>query len=67
MCYMKRRLSDLPDILNVSHIREVLDIGERQAYELVNSGQFHVVRINRRIKISKNVFINWLEGGDNHI
>ncbi|SFA83039.1 DNA binding domain-containing protein, excisionase family [Lentibacillus halodurans] len=53
-----------PEALDVTDIQEILGIGRRQAYELVNSGQFHVVRIGRRIKVSKDVFFQWLNGGE---
>lgn len=52
----------LPSVLDVSHIQTILGIGRRQAYELVNSGQFHVVRAGKRIKVAKNVFVSWLTG-----
>lgn len=57
-------LNDYPPTLDVSDIQNILGIGRRQAYELVNSGQFHVVRIGKRIKVSKNVFSQWLNGRD---
>jgi len=50
------------ETLDVFDIQTILGIGRRQAYELVNSGQFHVVRIGKRIKISKDVFFKWLNG-----
>lgn len=50
------------ETLDVFDIQTILGIGRRQAYELVNSGQFHVVRIGKRIKISKDVFFEWLNG-----
>jgi excisionase family DNA binding protein len=53
---------EYPNILDVSHVQNILGIGRRQAYELVNSGQFHIVRVGRRIKISRNVFWKWLNG-----
>jgi excisionase family DNA binding protein len=53
---------DYKEILNVSDIQNILGIGRRQAYELVNSGQFHTVRIGKRIKISRDAFMNWLNG-----
>lgn len=59
---MSEKYSDLPEVLDVTDIKEFLNIGLRQAYELVNSGEFHIVRINRRIKVSKYIFITWLEG-----
>lgn len=49
-------------VLDVEDIQNYLGIGRRQAYELVNSGELHTVRIGRRIKISKEVFMNWLNG-----
>jgi hypothetical protein len=61
---MNNFLSKYPEILNVSHIQEILSIGRRQAYDLANSGQFHVVRSGSRIMISKPVFIKWINGND---
>ncbi|RNB53526.1 DNA-binding protein [Brevibacillus gelatini] len=57
-----KSLENYPAVLDVSHIQEILSIGRRQAYELVSSGQFHVVRAGKRIKVSKEVFVRWLEG-----
>ncbi len=62
---MYKTYDDYPDILNVSDLQELLGIGRKQAYELVHSGQFHVIKVGKRIKISKNILINWIEG-DNH-
>ncbi|MBQ6459001.1 MAG: helix-turn-helix domain-containing protein [Exiguobacterium sp.] len=55
-------LEQYPPVLDVEHIQQILGIGRRQAYELVHSGNFHIVRVGRRIKVLKTVFINWLEG-----
>lgn len=55
-------MNNYPAALDVSHIQSILGIGRRQAYELVNSGQFHVVHVGKRIKISREVFFNWLNG-----
>lgn len=52
----------LPPVLDVKDIQQLMRIGRVQAYELVNSGQFHVVKIGKRIKVSREVFIKWLEG-----
>lgn len=49
-------------VLDVEDIQAYLSIGRRQAYELVNSGEFHVVRIGRRIKVGRDVFLAWLNG-----
>ncbi|MCR8986034.1 helix-turn-helix domain-containing protein [Brevibacillus laterosporus] len=53
---------ELPNSLEVSQIQKILNCGRRQAYELINSGEFHVVRIGTRIKVSKRVFFEWYEG-----
>jgi hypothetical protein len=60
---MVNNLDNLPAVLDVSDIKKVLNCGRVQAYELANSGQFHVVRVGRRIKVAKDVFLNWLQGG----
>ncbi|MBG9589895.1 DNA-binding protein [Cytobacillus firmus] len=59
---MNTQHNEYPNVLDVSHVQTILGIGRRQAYELVNSGQFHIVRVGRRIRISKNVFFEWLNG-----
>ncbi|WML26249.1 helix-turn-helix domain-containing protein [Neobacillus sp. OS1-33] len=57
-----KKLEGYPDVLNVDHIQEILGIGRTQAYQLVASNVFHTVRIGKRIKILKAVFICWLNG-----
>lgn len=52
----------LPPIMDVVDVKEFLGIGLRQAYELVNSGVFHIVRVNRRIKIPRDPFLTWVYG-----
>lgn len=61
---MYKTFEDLPLTLDVSDIQEIMGIGRKQAYELVNSNKFPVVRLKRRIKVSKDVFIEWLHNGD---
>jgi Helix-turn-helix domain len=58
----KMSKEDLPDVLEAEDIKKFLNIGINQTYELCNSGQFHVVRIGRRIRVSKQVFLKWFEG-----
>lgn len=59
---MEKLLESYPPVLDVEHIQEILGIGRRQAYELANSGDFKIVRIGKRIKIAKTIFLSWLEG-----
>lgn len=51
-----------PSVLSPQDIRAILGIGERQTYEFLNSNPFPFVRVGRLIKVSKDVFIRWLEG-----
>lgn len=49
-------------VLDVEDIQQILQIGKRQAYELCHSNQFGILRVGKRIKISKDVFVAWLNG-----
>lgn len=51
-------------VLDVEDIQKYLGIGRRQAYFLVNSNAFHVVRVGRRIKVGRDAFLNWLNGNN---
>lgn len=53
---------DLPEVMEVRHIKQFLGIGHVQAYHLANSGKFHIVRIGRLIKIPRKSFLEWFEG-----
>jgi hypothetical protein len=57
-------LDTYPDVLEPKHIKEILRIGEKQTYELLNQQPppFHFVRVGKRIKISKTTFSNWFNG-----
>lgn len=59
---MDKIIEKYPLVLDVTHIQEILGIGRRQAYELVNSEVFHIVRVGKRIKVLNTVFLSWLEG-----
>jgi hypothetical protein len=52
----------LPPVLSPADIQKFLGIGQRQVYELLNSAAFHVVKVGRRMVVSRVVFIEWLEG-----
>lgn len=54
--------NELPEVLTTDDIKDFLDIGRVQAYDLVNSGKFRSVRIGKSIRISKRVFMDWFEG-----
>ncbi|QXE02810.1 helix-turn-helix domain-containing protein [Terribacillus sp. DMT04] len=53
-----------PEVLDPKHVKEILDIGLKQTYELLNQEPkpFHFIKIGRRFKIPKQNFIAWLQG-----
>lgn len=55
--------NELPLTLKPQHIREILDMGERQVYELLNNDPpFRVVKLGRNYKIPRDKFFEWFEG-----
>ncbi|MDF2854247.1 MAG: Prophage LambdaBa04, binding protein [Neobacillus sp.] len=57
---MKRK-EDYPLVLNVKDIMEILGIGKRIAYELMDQQGFPVVRIGRLKKVNRDAFFNWID------
>lgn len=57
-------LDNYPEVLSPKHIQEILGIGRRQTYELLNQDPppFYFVRVGRSIKVSKVLFVKWLLG-----
>lgn len=52
----------LPLALKANDIAEVLQVGLNSAYDLLNSGEFHVVKIGKQKRVSRDVFLQWLNG-----
>lgn len=55
-------IDDLPPVLDVIDIQKFLHISKTKSYELVSSKQFHVVKIGRIFKVSRESFSNWFLG-----
>lgn len=51
-------------VYTVDEIMDILDIGKNAAYNLVNSGVFHIVKIGGHYRISKKSFDKWLDSFD---
>ncbi|WP_411678579.1 helix-turn-helix domain-containing protein [Caproicibacter sp.] len=51
----------LPLILTVEHISQIMGISRVGAYELTKTDGFPVIRVGRRITIPKIAFIEWLD------
>lgn len=52
---------DLPLMLSVPEVGEVLGISRAGAYELVRSKGFPKVKIGNRIVVPKDKFIQWIK------
>jgi hypothetical protein len=57
-----KKITELPEVLEVKDIQIFLGIGRSQAYKLVKSNSFHVVTVGKRILVPKTSFISWFEG-----
>jgi excisionase family DNA binding protein len=51
-------------VYTVDEIQDILQISKTTAYNLVNSGVFHSVRIGGQHRISKRSFDAWLDHQD---
>lgn len=63
----KKRLKnyeELPLVLDVADIQQIMGISRTSAYELVRTPGFPVFRRGRLIKISKKAFFDWMEKGN---
>ena len=52
---------ELPLMLSVPEVAEVLGISRAGAYELVRSDGFPALKIGSRIVVSKEKFIEWVD------
>lgn len=52
---------NLPLVLSVSELADVLQIGRNSAYYLVRSGQIRCIRIGRSIRIPQAALLEYLD------
>ena len=57
----KRKLENLPDILELPDLAAFLNCGYRAALQLVHQRGFPALRVGRRWKINKAGLVRWLE------
>lgn len=55
-----RNINDLPLVLTVSDISEILVIGKNTAYELVRSGRIKSVQVGQQFRIPKSALLEYL-------
>jgi len=56
-----KRKEDYPIVLTVKEVMEILGIGKRIAYELMDQTNFPTVRIGKLKRVNRDAFFNWIE------
>jgi excisionase family DNA binding protein len=56
-----KRKEDYPLVLTVADVMEILGIGKRVAYELMERKDFPMVRIGRLKRVNRDAFFNWID------
>lgn len=52
---------ELPIMLEAKHIQEILNIGRRRAYEIMDIEDFPLIRLGRRKMVQRDRFFEWLD------
>ena len=55
-----KNINDLPLVLTVSEVSEILGIGKNTAYDLVRCGAIKSFRAGRQIRVSKSALLEFL-------
>ena len=53
---------ELPLMMNMTDVAAVLSISRAGAYKLAHNSDFPAFQIGRRIVVSREKFLNWLNG-----
>jgi excisionase family DNA binding protein len=57
-----KKQEDYPLVLTVKEIQEILGIGRRVAYELMDQTDFPTVKIGNKLKrVNRDQFFEWLQ------
>ncbi|MEH7442764.1 helix-turn-helix domain-containing protein [Bacillus sp. JJ1122] len=56
-----RDREDYPIVLKVDDIQEILHIGRRKAYEVMNTKDFPGIKMGRLRRVSRESFFLWLD------
>ncbi|WP_042375260.1 helix-turn-helix domain-containing protein [Neobacillus jeddahensis] len=58
---MHKTKDDYPIVLTVSEVMEILRIGKRVAYELMNQKDFPTIKIGKLKRVNRDAFFDWLQ------
>lgn len=53
-------VGDLPLVLQAKDIQTILGISKGKTYEIMNSKDFPTIYLNKRMVVSRDAFIDWL-------
>ncbi|MCD7034343.1 helix-turn-helix domain-containing protein [Metabacillus sp. GX 13764] len=56
---------NFPFTMTAKHVAEILGIGPKKAYEIMEEKGFPLIRIGRHKKVNREAFFNWLESHSN--
>lgn len=60
---ISKNKEEYPLSLEPIHIQEILGLGRRKTYEFLNDKPpFHMVKVGKLIKVSRESFFVWFEG-----
>ena len=54
-------LENIPDVLTISELQQVLRIGRSTAYRLIRSRELQCVRVGRSIRIPKQYMMEYVQ------
>ena len=57
---MPKHIRDYPDVLTVEEVKEILQIGRKSAYRLIEENKIQHFKIGTKIRIPKQCLINFL-------
>jgi excisionase family DNA binding protein len=57
---MPKYIRDYPDVLTVEEVKEILQIGRKSAYRLIENNEIQHFRIGTKIRIPKQCLIDYL-------
>ncbi|MET3210097.1 UNVERIFIED_CONTAM: hypothetical protein ABIC26_003045 [Paenibacillus sp. PvR008] len=57
---MLKVLGSYPPLLDVTHIQEILMVGQSAAYNELNSGNFPVMKVGKQLRVAKPLFAKYI-------
>lgn len=59
-------LEELPEVLTIEQVQQLLGISRPKAYELAHMATFPTVRVGRSIRIPRKSLLRWIEKQAGH-